>query len=735
MSIINRTSQPAAAPDSGAIEAIVRGTHGDPFAVLGLHGGDGKPMSLRVFAPEADTVEILAPTGSSLGSLDKVHQSGFFLGEFPSERRKPYRLRMSRGEYTWEVEDPYRFAPVISDMDLELLANGDHLKLYEVMGAQPMTIEGVGGVNFAVWAPSAKRVSVIGPFNNWDGRRHPMRLRHRAGVWEIFIPNLQKGEIYKFEIIGPDGTVQPAKADPVGFQQEHPPATASIIHGPSGRLGHAEGWPEQRAKINAHDAPITIYEMHLGSWMRGPDNQFLNYDEIADRLIPYVQDLGFTHIELMPVSEFPFDGSWGYQPIGLYAPTSRFGTPEQFTRFVRRLHEAGIGVIVDWVAAHFPTDVHGLARFDGTALYEHEDPRRGFHYDWNTLIYNYGRKEVMNFLVANALYWLDHFDIDGLRADAVASMLYLDYSRDEWVPNEYGGNENLEAIHFIKRLNEIVYSAFPGIATMAEESTAWPGVSRPTDQGGLGFGYKWNMGWMHDTLNYISEDPIHRRYHHDKLTFGLVYGFSENFILPLSHDEVVHGKGSLIGKMPGDHWQRFANLRAYYGFMWGHPGKKLLFMGGEFAQEREWNHDHALDWHHLEDRYHRGVQSLIRDLNHLYREAPALHEKDTDPSGFEWVNSTDGENSVLTFLRRAEGKPPMLVVCNFTPVVRNDYRVWVPEPGTWAERINTDATEYGGSGIGNAGAVQAEAIPCDGRPYSVSLTLPPLATLFLELQE
>ncbi len=470
---------------------------------------------------------------------------------------------------------------------------------------------------------------------------------------------------------------------------------------------------------------------------RADKGEFLSYDAIADRLIPYVQEMGFTHVELMPVAEFPFDGSWGYQPLGLYAPTSRFGTPEDFARFVRRLHEAGILVLVDWVAAHFPSDPHGLGEFDGTALYEHADPRRGFHQDWNTLIYNYGRREVANFLFANALYWFDHFDIDGLRADAVASMLYLDYSRapGEWLPNEFGGNENLAAVAFLKRLNELLYGAFPGIATIAEESTAWPGVSRPTYLGGLGFGYKWNMGWMHDTLAYIGHDPIHRKYHHNLLTFGLVYAYSENFILPLSHDEMVHGKGSLLAKMPGDEWQRFANLRAYLAFMWGHPGKKLLFMGGEFGQSREWSHDRELDWHELDDPKHKGVQRLVRDLNLLLRAAPALHRMDSDPAGFAWVEANDTDNSVLAFLRLAGEAAPVLVVCNFTPIVREDYRVGVPRAGRWVERINTDAQDYGGSGVGNLGSIEAEAVPAHGRPYSLRLTLPPLATLIFEHQE
>jgi 1,4-alpha-glucan branching enzyme len=716
------------------VEAIIRGTHGDPFAVLGLHGGSGRPLTLSVFAPEAQEVEALSTSGERIAQLVRIHEAGFFAKPIPGERKFPYRLRFRNGSRRWETDDPYRFPPVLKDVDLELLAEGNHLKLYEVLGAHPMAIDGVEGVAFAVWAPNAQRVSVVGEFNRWDGRRHPMRNRHRAGVWEIFIPGVDEGAHYKFELLSSEGELLPLKADPIAFRQERPPATASIVHSPTSRSAHLKGWAEARRQSNAIDAPISIYEIHLGSWMRGEHGSFLSYAEIADRLIPYVSDLGFTHVELMPVSEFPFDGSWGYQPLGLYAPTSRFGAPEDFAHFVKRMHQAGISVIVDWVAAHFPTDAHGLGRFDGTALYEHADPRRGFHQDWNTLIYNYGRSEVANYLFANALYWFDRFDIDGLRADAVASMLYLDYSRKpgEWLPNEHGANENLAAVAFFRRLNELVYDAFPGIAMVAEESTAWPGVSRSTYLGGLGFGYKWNMGWMHDTLSYLSNDPIHRKYHHDKLTFGLLYAFSENFLLPLSHDEVVHGKGSLLAKMPGDEWQKFANLRAYYGFMWSHPGKKLLFMGGEFAQWREWNHDRALDWHHLEDPRHRGVQSLVRDLNALLRSTPALHKRDFDSAGFEWVEANDGDNSVLAFLRRADHAPPVLVVCNFTPVVRYDYRIWVPTPGEWRERINTDAKDYGGTGVGNQGAVKAEALPWHGHPYSLSLTLPPLATLVLE---
>jgi 1,4-alpha-glucan branching enzyme len=719
------------APASAKIKAIVRGEHGDPFAVLGLHRGR-HGASVRAFLPDAEAVSAVDPeTGESV-ALEKLHEAGFFAAKLSLHFSERYRLRVTRGEETVEVEDPYRFGPILGDLDLYLFGEGSHLRLYEKMGAHLITLDGVEGVSFAVWAPNASRVSVVGPFNDWDGRVHPMRKRAEAGVWEIFIPGLSAGALYKFELLGPAKKLLPLKADPFGFQQEHPPATASIVHGLPRRPEEIDSWLTVREARHSIHAPISIYEAHLGSWMRGDGNRVLSYAELADRLIPYVRDLGFTHVELMPVSEFPFDGSWGYQPIGLFAPTSRFGTPEDFANFVARFHAAGIGVLVDWVSAHFPSDAHGLARFDGTALYEHEDPRLGFHKDWNTLIYNYGRREVLNFLLANALFWLERFGLDGLRVDAVASMLYLDYSREpgEWIPNKFGGNENLEAIAFLKRLNELVFSECPGTTTIAEESTAWPGVSTPTYAGGLGFGFKWNMGWMHDTLSYMEKEPIHRTHHHDQLTFSMVYAFTENFVLPLSHDEVVHGKGSLIGKMPGDRWQKFANLRAYFGFMWGHPGKKLLFMGGEFAQEAEWNHDQSLDWHLLDDGMHRGVQALVRDLNRLYRETPALHLLDTKPEGFKWIDASDKEASIVSFLRWGrDDDAPALVVCNFTPVPRESYRIGVPKGGRWIERLNTDSADYGGSDMGNGGAVQANAVSWHGRPYSLNLTLPPLSTL------
>ncbi len=713
------------------MDAIARGEHGDPFAVLGLkRSRDG--ASVRAFLPDVDSVTVFDPETGEEIPLTRLHKAGFFGAKLPMTFTSEYLKRSKRGDVTEEIDDSYRFGPILGELDLHLLSEGTHHRLYEKLGAHLIRHEGVDGVAFAVWAPNATRVSVVGPFNDWDGRRHVMRKRPEAGVWEIFVPGLKAGALYKYEILGPDKELLPLKADPFGFEQEHPPATASIVHGLPSRAATNTPWHAERKDANSIHAPISIYEVHLGSWMRGTGNRYLSYAELAHKLIPYVKDLGFTHIELMPVSEFPFDGSWGYQPIGLYAPTSRFGTPEDFADFVAQCHAEDLGVMVDWVSAHFPTDAHGLGRFDGTALYEHEDPRLGFHKDWNTLIYNYGRREVMNFLLANVLFWMERFGIDGLRVDAVASMLYLDYSRNdgEWIPNRYGGNENLEAIAFLKRLNELVFSEHPGSTTVAEESTSWPGVSRPTYVGGLGFGFKWNMGWMHDTLVYMQNEPIHRSHHQDKLTFGLLYAFSENFVLPLSHDEVVHGKGSLLNKMPGDRWQKFANLRAYFGFMWTHPGKKLLFMGGEFAQEAEWNHDQSLDWHLLADGMHKGVQKLIGDLNHLYRTTPALHVFDCEPRGFDWVDTTDNEASVIAFLRVGNiGDPPALVVCNFTPVPREGYRVGVPSGGRWLERINTDCEAYGGSGVGNLGSVKADKVARHGHPYSLNLTLPPLATV------
>jgi 1,4-alpha-glucan branching enzyme len=722
-------------PDQRDIDLIVAGRHDDPFTVLGPHRG-GDDVSVRVFHPGAASVEVIDSAGNVLAALERLHDAGFFAGPVGMEDvSTAYRLRFRRDGAQWETDDPYRFPPLLADLDVHLITEGTHRRLYERLGAHPISLDQVDGVAFAVWAPNARRVSVVGEFNDWDGRRHPMRKRHGAGVWELFIPGLRRDALYKFEILGAHGEVLPLKADPFAFAQEAPPSTASRIHGLVEHDWGDAGWMSERNAAQDRSAPISIYEIHLGSWRRGEHNSFLDYDSIADLLIPYVRDLGFTHVELLPISEHPFSGSWGYQPIGLFSPTARFGPPEAFARFIDRFHQNGIGVLIDWVPAHFPSDPHGLVRFDGTALYEHEDPRRGFHKDWNTLIYNYGRREVANFLLANALFWLCRYHIDGMRVDAVASMLYLDYSRSagEWEPNVHGGRENLEAVSFLKEMNTRVYGEVPGSMTVAEESTAWPQVSRPVDGGGLGFGFKWNMGWMHDTLSYISREPVHRAHHHNDLTFGLIYAFSENFILPLSHDEVVHGKGSLLGKMPGDRWQKFANLRAYLAFMWTHPGKKLLFMGGEFGQEREWNHDQSLDWHLLADASHRGIHLLVRDLNHIYRSLPSLHRLDCEPSGFEWIEASDAAQSVFAYLRKGgEGTAPVVVVCNFTPVVRQGFRLGVPIRGQWIERMNTDGAVYGGSNVGNLGGVEAEEIAAHGRPYSIELTLPPLATIVLE---
>jgi 1,4-alpha-glucan branching enzyme len=721
------------------ISALIEGDNGDPFGLLGPHLEEPAGIVVRCFHPTARQVWVIDPSGEELAELTPRGETGFFSGAIGTRERAPYRLRIAFPARTVEIEDPYRFPPFLGDLDLHLLAEGTHLRLYEKLGAQLIEMEGLAGVSFAVWAPNARRVSVIGNFNDWDGRRHPMRKTFEAGVWQIFIPGLAAGELYKYEIKAADGRLLPLKADPLAFQSERPPHTASVIHGLTSIGWNDSDWMNGRPAVSERSAPISIYECHLPSWARveAEGNRYLTYDELSERLIPYVREMGFTHLELLPISEYPFDGSWGYQPIAAYAPTSRHGTPEGFARFVDRCHQAGIALLLDWVPGHFPTDAHGLPYFDGTHLYEHADPRLGMHQDWNTLIYNYGRREVSNYLLANALFWLDRYHIDGLRVDAVASMLYLDYSRKpgQWLPNRYGGNENLEATAFLRRLNELVYGHAAGAVTVAEESTAWPMVSRPTYLGGLGFGYKWNMGWMHDTLRYISLDPIHRRWHHNDLTFGLLYAFSENFILPISHDEVVHGKGSLLGRMPGDRWQRFANLRAYLAFMFAHPGKKLLFMGCEFGQEREWNHDTGLDWYLLADGDHRGVQSLLRDLNRVYRSLPALHELDCELQGFEWIDGSDQDRSVLSFLRRGRDSESVAVaVCNFTPIPRTNCRFGVPAPGFYREQINTDSAFYGGSNMGNGGGVTAEQVPWHGRPYSIVLTLPPLSTLILERQ-
>ena len=720
------------------IELICSARHGDPFSVLGPHQESGG-VSVRAFLPGARQVEVLdSGSGEPLGRLEKHHADGFFEGVLARPALGAYGLRVQWDNFqTGWLEDPYRFGPVLGDTDVWLLSEGTHLRPYEILGANHRVIAGVDGTSFAVWAPNASCVSVVGDFNFWDGRRHPMRLRRECGVWEIFLPGVGLGARYKFDIKAAGGQPLPARADPYARQAELRPATASIVASMPARQPASS----ERRQANALDAPMSIYEVHPGSWRRIHDpasgaQRWLTWDEMADQLVPYAQDMGFTHLELLPISEHPFDGSWGYQPIGLYAPTARFGDADGFARLVQRCHAAGLGVLLDWVPAHFPTDAHGLGNFDGTALYEYADPREGFHNDWNTLIYNLGRTEVRNFLIGNALYWLERFGVDGLRVDAVASMLYRDYSRapGQWIPNQHGGRENLETIDFLKRLNDVISRERPEAVTMAEESTSFPGVSRPTSAGGLGFHYKWNMGWMHDTLQYMARDPVHRQHHQGEMTFGLTYAFSENFVLPISHDEVVHGKGSLLGKMPGDPWQQLANLRAYLGFMFGHPGKKLLFMGCEFAQLREWNHDQSLDWHLLDDPRHAGVQRLVRDLNQLYRATPALYQLDFVPAGFEWIDHQDAAHSVLAFVRRGlEARRFMLVVCNFTPTAQTAYRIGVPQPGEYRERLNTDSAHYGGSNLGTPlGAATAEPLPWHGQPHSIVLTLPPLATVVFE---
>jgi len=720
------------------VVAIAGARHPDPFAVLGLHRawpGATTELALRAFVPGAETVTAIDPAGAPLARLDPRGHDGFFEALVPGRGgRVPYRLHATRGTARWTFRDPYCFGPVLGPLDDHLLVEGTHRLLYERLGAHLLSHEGIDGVHFAVWAPHASRVSVVGDFNAWDGRRHQMRKRIDSGLWEIFAPDLDEGAVYKFEIVGADGTLQPLKADPFGFAAEMRPSTASVVARTDRFAWSDAAWLTARNAQDKRRAPMSIYEVHLGSWRRHPDGGFYNWDELAASLLPYVLELGFTHVQFMPVTEHPLDASWGYQPIGLFAPTRRFGDPVGFARLIDRAHAAGIGVILDWVPAHFPTDVHGLANFDGTALYEHPDPRRGFHPDWNTAIYDYGRREVSNVLAASALYWLDRYHVDGLRVDAVASMLYLDYSRrpGEWLPNAEGGNENHDAVGFLQRANTLVYAAHAGAMTIAEESTSWPGVSQPVHVGGLGFGFKWNMGWMHDTLEYMSRDPIHRRWHHDRLTFGMLYAFSENFVLPLSHDEVVHGKGSILGRMPGDDWQRFANLRAYYGFMWGHPGKKLLFMGQEFGQGVEWNFNRQLDWYLLDHERHIGLRDCVRDLNRLYRDEPALHARDCEAEGFRWVVVDDADQSVIGWLRSARADDPaVLVVCNFTPVPRHSYRIGVPQGGDWTEVLNTDSLAYGGSGVGNLGRVSAVPVPAHGFAASVELTLPPLATLYL----
>jgi 1,4-alpha-glucan branching enzyme len=737
------------------LSLLLSGQHPDPFSVLGLHETpDG--YVVRVLRPNVARVEVIDKAdGSVAGELERIEDdvfSGLLVGV---KARFAYRLRMTEGAETWDEEDPYSFGPVLGEIDEYLLGEGTHGQLWHALGAHVMEHGGVKGTHFAVWVPNALRVSVVGNFNGWDGRRHVMRKRGQTGVHEIFLPGEGEGTIYKYEVLNRDGALLPLKADPVGFGAELPPRTASVVRD----LGTYEwsdgGWISARGAAQRWDQPISIYEVHPESWRRVPEEggRSLTWREMAEQLVPYAKDLGFTHIEFTPISEYPFGGSWGYQPIGMYAPTSRFGTPDDFRHFIDTAHQAGLGVLIDWVPGHFPTDPHGLGRFDGTAVYEHADPKEGFHPDWNTLVYNYGRTEVVNYLIANAKFWIEEYHIDGLRVDAVASMLYRDYSRKdgEWIPNEFGGRENLEAIAFLRKMNEEVYGAHGDVMTVAEESTAFPGVSAPTDHGGLGFGFKWNMGWMNDTLRYMSEDPINRKYHHDKMTFGLHYAFSENFILPLSHDEVVHGKGSLIGRMPGDEWQRFANLRAYFGFMFGHPGKKLLFMGGEIAQYAEWNHESSLDWHLLDHAPHKGMQNLIRDLNGMLRETPALYAADSNPKGFRWIDGGNANESIFSWTRHApdaertgtqsatkhepDQTSTVLVVVNFTPVTRHGYRIGVPCAGQWNERLNTDAPVYGGSGQGTPGGCQTKEIAAHGHAQSIEITVPPLAAVVFQFAE
>lgn len=719
---------------------LIAGRHGNPFALLGPHAApEPGEQVLRAFLPGAEAAWAVARPSCTPFVLERVHPDGFFAGAVPRDAIEAgYRLQaVWPGSPPAEFEDPYRFAPLLGDVDTYLLAEGTHRRIYEVLGAHPRTLDGVAGTVFAVWAPNARRVSVVGDFNCWDGRRHPMRFRPECGVWELFLPGTGAGDVYKFEILAASGDLL-LKADPFAREAERPPATASRVTAMPAHVWQDETWMAARARRAALDAPLSVYEVHLGSWRRHSDGRPLSYRELAETLVPYVAELGFSHVELMPVSEYPFDGSWGYQPCGLFAPTSRFGTPDDFRLLVDRFHQAGVGVILDWVPGHFPNDPHGLARFDGTCLYEHEDERRGRHRDWDTLIYNYGRTEVANFLIANALYWVREFHIDGLRIDAVASMLYLDYSRQpgDWIPNAFGDNRNLEAIAFLRDLNHCLHTECPGVVTIAEESTSWPLVSRPPDMGGLGFSYKWNMGWMNDTLHYMRHDPVHRRYHHSDLTFGMLYAYSENFMLPLSHDEVVHGKGSLLDKMPGDGWQKFANLRSYLAFMFGYPGKKLLFMGAEIAQGREWDHDGQLDWPSLDHAWHAGALLLVRDLNRLYRELSALHARDCEPGGFAWIDCQDADQNVIAFQRRGlTADDVAIVVCNFSPVVREGYRIGVPVAGLYREVLNTDAGVYGGSGAGNFGQAVSDAVPWHGHTHSLALTLPPLATLVLVPQE
>jgi 1,4-alpha-glucan branching enzyme len=736
---------PSASPSTpldAAIAALIHGTHRDPFAVLGPHREDGAVV-VRAFQPAAPAIDLRLVATGALLPMTRRDTAGLFelrIDDAGADDKSvpDYRLRITYpGNHVVEIDDPYRYGRVLTDYDLHLLGEGTHYRAFEKLGSHRVKIGTTNGVHFAVWAPNADRVSVIGDFNGWDGRVHPMRVLVPNGIWEIFLPDLADGEKYKFEIRTRTGAIL-KKTDPFARAFEAPPQSAAVVHDASRYEWKDAAWLAARAGENAWlDRPMSTYEVHLGSWARVPEegNRFLTYREMAQRLVPYVKEMGFTHIELLPVMEHPFSGSWGYQVLGFFAPTARFGPPEDFKLFVDACHQAGLGVILDWVPGHFPKDAHGLARFDGTALYEHEDPRQGEHQDWGTLIFNYSRNEVRNFLLSNALFWLEEYHVDGLRVDAVASMLYLDYSRKEgqWVPNRYGGRENLDAISLLQQLNSLTHGEHPGTMTAAEESTSFPGVSRPVHLGGLGFTFKWNMGWMHDILQYMREDPVHRRWHHNLVTFSALYMHSENFILPFSHDEVVHGKGSMLDKMPGDVWQKYASLRALYGYMFGHPGKKLLFMGSEFGQWREWNHDRSLDWHLLDDEAHEALRRWVRDLNAIYRAEPALHQLDFDPAGFRWIDCNDNENSVVSIVRYARDRQDAVVVAlNFTPVPRQQYRIGVPEAGWYVERLNSDGALYGGGNVGNGGGAATEPVAAHGFEQSLRLTVPPLACLILK---
>jgi 1,4-alpha-glucan branching enzyme len=712
------------------IQAVLEARHQNVFAFLGAHEAGGGKQVVRVFQPYADKVAVVC--GGGRFEASKLHDDGFFEA---MTNDGGYELELTDHDgVTSRVKDPYSFGLLLGEQDMHYFREGTHQHLWDMLGARLRVIDGVAGCQFAVWAPNARRVSVVGDWNRWDGRVNVMRCRIEAGIWEIFIPGITELMHYKFELIDKHGHMR-VKSDPMAVFGQHGSHTASLVFDLE-RYTWADGeWMQRRVKNDLYHSPMSIYEVHPGSWKRDMNDggRWLSYRELADDLIPYVKGLGFTHIELMGIAEHPFDGSWGYQVTGYYAPTSRFGNPDEFREFVDRCHQRGLGVILDWVPGHFPKDDHGLAKFDGTALYEHEDPRLGEHMDWGTLIFNYGRHEVKNFLVSNALYWLGEFHIDGLRVDAVASMLYLDYSRKagEWVPNYLGGRENLEAIAFMRDLNQVCYAKYPGTTIIAEESTAWPGVSRPASCGGLGFGFKWNMGWMNDSLRYMAEDPVHRKYHHGEATFAMIYAYDENFILVLSHDEVVHGKGSLINKMPGDRWQKFANLRMFLSWMWMHPGKKLLFMGSEFGQWDEWNHAKSLDWHLFLGEEHSGLQRLVKDINHIYTSRPALHMRDHEAGGFHWLDANDADNSLFVFSRSSPDGDKVNVIVNATPVVRNGYRVGVSDAGSYRELLNSDATTYAGSGVSAGAVFQAQQMSWQGQPWSIVVDLPPLSVLVL----